>query len=210
MKASLILLTLLTFGCAQQSKPEPDYKNLPEYDCGILPEVVHDSTKENILVVGDSISIGYTPKLRTELSGYNVFHNECNAGYSGHGVLKIDQYLSVQPRFKAIIFNFGIWDLWTKEISAESYAINLRKIVEKMKLSSDRIVFVTTTKSPHDATRKGIFKQYAVDLMIEMNVEVFDLGAYSEGLGHLQDADQVHFNSQGADLLGSAIADYMF
>ena len=46
----------------------------------------------NVLIIGDSISIGYTPFVQKTLSpGINVEHNEGNGGSTLRGIENIDK-----------------------------------------------------------------------------------------------------------------------
>src|SRR6187399_239096 len=64
-----------------------------------------------VLVIGDSISIGYTPVVTTLLAGKaDVKHNEGNAAHTGTGVAKLEEWLGTE-KWKVITFNFGLHDL---------------------------------------------------------------------------------------------------
>ena len=52
----------------------------------------------NVLIIGDSISIGYTPFVKEALEGKaNVVHNEGNAQHTGTGLIKLEEWLG-DPR----------------------------------------------------------------------------------------------------------------
>ena len=51
-----------------------------------------------VLIIGDSISIGYTPYVQEALAGKaTVVHNEGNAGHTGIGLNKIHDWLPGRP-----------------------------------------------------------------------------------------------------------------
>jgi len=68
----------------------------------LLPEV---------LIIGDSISIGYTPFVKQMLGGIaGVYHNPGNGRYTGYGLEKIEEWLGDES-WDVIHFNRGLWDL---------------------------------------------------------------------------------------------------
>lgn len=138
-------------------------------------EFTPDSALPNVLILGDSISIGYTLQVRELLHGQaNVFRPMVrqdptlegkplrveNCQGTTHGLKRLDQWL--QGRKWAVIhFNFGLHDLKhvvepgssknSKDPNApyqatvEQYSQNLEKIVHKLQATKARLVFATTT-----------------------------------------------------------------
>ncbi|MGC6444177.1 MAG: SGNH/GDSL hydrolase family protein, partial [Rubripirellula sp.] len=121
----------------------------------------------NVLLIGDSISIGYTAYVRRELQGKaDVYRIPTNGRNSAYGVEKLDQWLSAQPgHWDVIHFNWGLWDLCyrhpqsktqgnrdkingTLTESLDGYTANLKTIVnrliESFKQSNSFKVFITT------------------------------------------------------------------
>src|SRR5689334_4412744 len=86
---------------AKKKKPEnPAYQKIT--DVPGLPRV---------LLIGDSISIGYTVAVRDELKGKaNVHRPATNCGPTTRGVQMIDQWLE-DGKWDVIHFNFGLHDL---------------------------------------------------------------------------------------------------
>jgi len=127
-----------------------------------------DPNLPNVLILGDSISIGYTLGVREILSGRaNVFrpmgrrdNRRENCGGTTYGVENIDRWISVQ-KWDIIHFNWGLHDLkhvkaaGTNEKSnspddptqatVEVYEANLQKIVEKLQETGATLIFATTT-----------------------------------------------------------------
>jgi hypothetical protein len=65
----------------------------------------------NVLIIGGSISIGYTRPLKEILKGKaNVFHNPGNAAHSENGIAKLDSWLGT-TKWDVIHFNHGLHDL---------------------------------------------------------------------------------------------------
>lgn len=212
---TVLFLGLFLIGCAQPQGPQapttpkepvPDYAAMQQYDCAQTPVIPIDPAKETIMVVGDSTSINFHPALRAALPEYNVVRNPCNAAYSGHAALRIDEYLHLD-HYKVVLFNAGIWDLNTPSIDTNHYSENLRKIARAAKAKADRVIFNTTTHTPLDPKRIAAFRAAALKVMAEEGVEVHDLGALSETITDLLRPDGVHFTEAGSEILANSIAD---
>jgi len=105
---------------------------------------------KKILIIGDSISIGYTPFVKEALDGRAIVsHNPGNAQHTGTGLEKLDERLG-NEKWDIIQFNWGLWNLCyrsqeskvqgnrdkingTITYSGEEYQQNLRKLVKKLK-----------------------------------------------------------------------------
>jgi acyl-CoA thioesterase-1 len=131
-----------------------------------------DPALPNVLLLGDSISIGYHQAVRQALQGKaNVFRpinaNGAaeNCSDTGKGVSELDRWLAAAPKWDVIQFNWGLHDL--KHIvpgsagpktspnpadpplrSVEEYRLNLEKIVARLKQTNARLIFATTTPVP--------------------------------------------------------------
>ena len=66
-----------------------------------------DPNLPNVLIIGDSISIGYTSGVRDLLKGKaNVIHNPGNAQGTTHGCKNLDAWLG-DTKWDVIHFNWG-------------------------------------------------------------------------------------------------------
>ena len=64
----------------------------------------------NVLIIGDSISLGYTEQVKKLLKDKaNVVHPPCNCQDSGTGVRSMEAWLG-KAKWDVVHFNFGIWD----------------------------------------------------------------------------------------------------
>lgn len=90
------------------------------------------STKEPaILIIGDSISIGYTPFVKEHFRGKaTILHNPGNAQHTGTGMEKIDEWLG-DEKWDIVQFNWGLWDLAYRNPKAMAYG-NRDKINGKL------------------------------------------------------------------------------
>lgn len=158
-----------------------------------------------VLILGDSISIGYTPYVREMLQGEAEVvrpvrgENEPeNCAGTLHGVQEIDRWLKIGGgHWDVIHFNFGLHDLkrvdpetgdasnradHPRQSEPEAYARQLEKIVAKLQATQARLIFATTTPVPsggvrphRDAADPRIFNDIAVAIMRRHEVAVNDL-----------------------------------
>ena len=175
-----------------------------------------------VLIIGDSISIGYTPPL-TELlkDKAAVKHHAGNAAHTNNGVAKLDEWLGTE-KWKVITFNFGLHDLkimddGKHQVSLEQYEKNLATIAARLKKTGARLLFVTTTPVPEgklSPLRKPgdelAFNAAALRVMQQQKIKVVDLYGYARPrLATIQTPANVHFTKDGyaqlAAVVGTAI-----
>lgn len=175
----------------------------------------------NALVIGDSISIGYTPYLQDALCGtYNVSHNIGNALNTNYGIDIVDQFIAQGASWDLIIFNYGLHDLkrfnGIPVTEVGDYADNLEVIAIKLQATGARVVFLTTTHITTPGSGDGlatrcecdrpIYNQAAVEFMPGLGVDVIDLGTFSESITHLhKDPTNVHYTNEGSKLMAEFI-----
>lgn len=196
-----LILCLLLTGCGSAHT-----WNLPV--CDAVPSA--DDARPDVLVIGDSVSIGYTPHLQAALPGYDIVHNPCNAMYSRNGLRRIDEWLAMRPTWDAITFNHGLWDVasWI-DISEQEYAQNLRAIAGKVKAVTPKPLFILTTHVPpgtpyrQDADVQR-YNEIARQVMQELGIPVLDLYTPSLGAEHVGPGD-VHYTDNGSAYLSSFI-----
>jgi acyl-CoA thioesterase-1 len=173
-----------------------------------------------VLLIGDSISIGYTLQVRALLKGKaNVHRIPMNGGATEVGLAHMKAWLGT-GKWAVIHFNFGLHDAkfasaTTQRASREQYGENLRQLVAQMKGTGAKLVFATTTPVPMGGnltpTRKfdsiPARNEVALKVMQEQGVAIDDLYTVvlpvQEKVGRPND---VHFQSEGYDLLAKAVA----
>lgn len=179
-----------------------------------------------VLIIGDSISIGYTLDVRADLKGKaNVHRPAENCGDTGRGLAKLDKWLG-NGKWDVIHFNFGLHDLKYldaagkyvnspegKQVrSPEEYAKNLREIVARLKKTGAKLIFATTTPVPAGTLGRieGDEKKYneaAMKVMKEEGVAVDDIGAIAaRDQATIQRAKNVHFTEAGYKELAEAVS----
>lgn len=137
-------------------------------------KVVDDPALPRVLLIGDSISIGYTAPTRKQLNGVaNVHRIRANAGNTGRAIGNLDKWLDPKMgTWDVIHFNFGLWDLCYRSPKSKNqgnrdkvngklthdiptYSKNLEIIVKRLKQTGATLIFATTTPVPEgEAGRK--------------------------------------------------------
>lgn len=201
--------------------------------CGLSVSAQELRRLPKVVLIGDSIRLGYAPTVVKKLEGKAmVVHSPMNGGDSARVLANLkDWAISEQP--DVVHFNCGIHD--TKkdrktgkfQVPPEQYRANLRKIVETLRRETKAtVIFATTTPIIDDRAagkRKSAgydlldastleYNRIATQVMKELNVPVNDLRAACgerETLGTLMSDDGVHFTSEGRTQLGIAVADFV-
>jgi hypothetical protein len=187
-----------------------------------LVQVPEDPHLPRVLIMGDSISLGYTWEVRKLLAGKaNVQHPDVNCWSTAFGLEHIKQWIGGK-HWDVIYFNFGLHDLKYLNDKAEyvtpdkglqvasikEYQANLRNIVATLKKTGAKLIFATTTPVPKGAGGRvpGDEIRYntaASEVMRETGIEVDDLwSVVNPSLATLQLPQNVHFNSEGSRVLG--------
>jgi hypothetical protein len=198
---------------AQQREPgavQPDPAFAPVEDVAGLPRV---------LLVGDSISIGYTPFVRELLKGkVNVHRIPDNASATINGLAHIDEWLG-NGKWDVIHFNWGLHDLKIMEdrrrqVEEEVYTRNLETLIERMKKTGAALIFATTTPVPEGpvnppriSTDVILYNNAARGVMERSGVRINDLyAAVSPRLKELQLRINVHYTPEGYRFLAEKVA----
>jgi hypothetical protein len=215
MKTVTLLLTAL-LACvqahSQEEKPasRPSPVTAPIQDVAGLPRV---------LLIGDSISMGYTIPVRKILEGKaNVHRIPTNGGPTKNGVANLDKWLGT-GKWDVIHFNHGIHDLkympdGKRQVEPADYEANLRTIVAKLKTTGAKLIWATTTPIPEgDLTPKRKFgevpeyNEISAQVMRENDVATDDLnGHITPKLAELQNPKDVHFTPAGSAFLAQKVA----
>ena len=178
-----------------------------------------------VLLIGDSISMGYTVPVRAQLAGKANVHRPLeNCGDTARGVKSLDKWLGT-GKWDVIHFNFGLHDLKYLDAAGQlappdkgkqvaslgDYEKNLRAIVARLKQTGAKLIFATTTQVPsasagrveHDELR---YNEVAVRVMKELGVAVDDLHALvAKRQEKIQRPHNVHFTDEGYALLADQV-----
>jgi acyl-CoA thioesterase-1 len=191
-------------------------------------------TLPNVLILGDSISIGYFPFVKELLTGKAMvtrpFREDGraeNCQGTTHGVLHIKRWIG-DTKWDVIHFNFGLHDIKhvdpeTRENSSNpdhplqadirQYKRNLELIVDALKETGARLIFATTTPYPdevngplRDPGMPEIYNKTALKIMRKNRIAVNDLFSFVlPRMEDLQRPNNVHFTEDGSRALAAHV-----
>ena len=179
-----------------------------------------------VILIGDSIRMGYQPFVEKELEGTATVHGaQQNGGTSENVLNNLDEW--VLSRGAALVhLNCGLHDLRTwpeegKSVPLPEYRKNveeiLRTILDKASLKAVWALTTPVIEERHNPRRDFdrfeadvvAYNREAAEICNRLGVPVNDL--YSvvmcAGPGELLGQDGVHFTPEGSALLGKAVAD---
>jgi hypothetical protein len=181
-----------------------------------------------VLLIGDSISIGYTLPVRELLKGKaNVHRPPMNCGPTTTGLKHLEQWLG-DKEWDVIHFNWGLHDLKYMgpsgqnlqdpndpknhpQVSPDDYEKNLRQLVDRLRKTGAKLIWRSTTPVPEGAKGRVVgdsvkYNAIAARIMQEQGIEVHDLYAFV-----MPKADQimlkanVHFTKEGSQALAEDV-----
>src|SRR5258708_5818862 len=108
--SSMLLYAAVLSWCADP-QPQKPAASPPRVATPAYVQIADDPKLPRVLILGDSISIGYTLPVRKLLEGKaNVHRPADNCGPSNSGLLLLDKWLG-DGKWDVIHFNFGLHDL---------------------------------------------------------------------------------------------------
>ena len=183
-----------------------------------------------VLIMGDSISLGYTPFVKKLLVGKaEVIHHKGNAGPTNRGIKQIDSWLG-DTKWNLIHFNFGLWEMYGWEYvkqdrSPAMYEKRLETLVQRLEKTGAKLIWATTTPAcpaPEFTMHKrfksdvtiapALEKQYldaAQRVMKKHKIPINDLHALIKPTlqEHAVAQDNVHFRPEGRKKLAQQVAE---
>ncbi len=219
--AATFILLVVPLAAEPKPKPKPKKKRKPS---PALKSIEDAEGLPRVLLIGDSISIGYTLATRAQLKGKaNVHRIPANGGDTRRGLQSMDKWLG-EGKWDVIHFNWGLHDLKyaPKEspekgnkprVPIEEYEKNMEQLVTRMKKTGATLIFATTTPYPAGVTPIRIpadavkYNEAAIRVMNKHEVTVNDLHSFAlPRLKELQRPKNVHFESEGSKALGKQVA----
>ena len=183
------------------------------------------------LLIGDSISLGYTPHVVAALkSKVEVKHHRGNAQHTGTGLNMLDRWIG-ETKWDVIHFNWGLWDLCyrhpqskeqgrrdkkrgTLTTSLEQYEKNLDRLAGRLKKTKAKLIWAHTTTVPKGEAGRKVgdddkYNEAAASVMKKHGIEINDLNALTDSFpAELFTAPgNVHFKTEGSKKLGQAVAE---
>ncbi|MCG6185796.1 SGNH/GDSL hydrolase family protein [Maribellus maritimus] len=189
--------------------------------------------QKKILIIGDSISIGYTPFVKEALADKAlIVHNEGNGQHTGNGLEKLDSWIN-NEKWDVIQFNWGLWDLCyrsqdSKEqgnrdkingkitYSVEEYQQNLEQLVKELKMTGAKLIFVTTSYVPENEAGRFPgdelkYNKMAKQIMKENGILVNDIWKATKKIHkkYGQAPNNVHYTPEGYKQIADKITSFL-
>lgn len=181
----------------------------------------------NVLLIGDSISMGYTVPVRKKMAGTaNVFRPKTNCGPTTKGVAELNKWLG-DRKWSVIHFNHGLHDLKYmganngnladpkdskshQQVPPAEYEANLKKIAERLKKTGAVVIWCETTPVPKGAKGRvvGDSKKYN-DIAAKVMKELGDIQTNplwqtsTEGIPTRP--ANVHYTAEGSNKLADQV-----
>jgi acyl-CoA thioesterase-1 len=201
-------------------RPLPPDPFTPVEDVAGLPRV---------LLIGDSISMGYTVPVRKLLEGKaNVHRIPQNGGSTKTGVEKIEEWIGTS-HWDVIHFNWGLHNLMFDPAQQRDpaqyekdqlalYETHLRALVARLKQTGAKLIWASSTpvademaspRSPsHRASTVKIYNDVAAKVMAENGIPIDDLYAYVTPVqDKMRKPHDVHFGEEGSAFLAKKVAE---
>ena len=194
----------------------------------VFAPIEDDPNLPRVLLLGDSISMGYTLAVREKFAGIaNVHRAPENCGPTSRGLEKIEQWLGGR-RWDVIHFNFGLHDLkyitddgkltavteGKIQIPLAKYRSNMTKLIRRLQKTNAKLIWCSTTPVPAGAKGRIAgdelkYNQVAKELITEFGADQFlvnDLHSFAnERLEQIQRPANVHFTRDGSQLLADEV-----
>lgn len=224
----LLLIATLLFGACLATLDDASAQNRRRNPA--FQVIEDDPSLPRVLLLGDSISIGYTAGVRELLKGKaNVHRAMENCGPTTRGLEKLGAWLG-EKKWDLIHFNFGLHDLkymnekggladpsvGRQQVPPAEYEKNLREIVARLKTTGATLIWRATTPVPEGSSGRiqGDAVKYnaiALEIMKESagGHEIFidDLYRFSyPRLAEIQRKANVHYTPEGSRRLAEQVA----
>ena len=207
-----------------QDAPRPQ---APQWVREALAPVEDKAGLPRVLLIGDSISMGYTVPVRELLAEKaNVHRPPMNCMSTDFGIEMLDAWLG-ESHWDVIHFNWGLHDLkYVDEAGAvvavdkgkplipvEEYERNLDQLVQRLKKTNAKLIFATTTPVPDGSAGRVPgdeirYNQAALRVMKKHGVAVNDLHTLAaDKLSEIQLPHNVHFTPEGSRVLAKRVAE---
>jgi lysophospholipase L1-like esterase len=182
---------------------------------------------KNVLLLGDSIRLGYCKYVKKELKGIaEVSYPDDNCRYTQYTLVSLPDWVRLAgapEEVDVIHWNNGHWDVahWNREDislnSPEQYRDMLERIYHRLCIlcPNAKIIFALTTsmnpdgsvgENPRTNSEIERYNSIAREVMGKLDVEVNDLYSVVKDKPSSFYIDYAHFTENGYELLGKTVA----
>lgn len=221
-----IVCATSTFAAEAKTTPKAKAKRGPS---PTLVQIEDVPGLPRVLLIGDSISMGYTLPVRELLKGKaNVHRIPINGGNTIKGLESMKEWLGTS-KWDVIHFNWGLHDLKYMDKDSKSlvdrsvagarqqvplaeYEKNLTTLVAQLKATGAAVIWCNTTPVPAGTTGRVPgdevkYNEVAAKVMKAASVSTNDLWTHANA--KLKDAQlpaNVHFSAEGSQYLAVKVA----
>lgn len=203
----LLLLAALCLSIAHAQTDEPQ-----------SDEAAGDTGLPSVLLIGDSISMGYDAAVKTALADQAEVRRPPGNHHGTKIILRDFDRLLGSEDWNLIHINSGLHDIFDTDaacnISLNHYRRNMERILNRLTQRADLVLVATTTPVAEDRTKTfesmGPAEVEEVNAIVRrlgrsyVNVHVYELGSFAE---QLEQTDGVHFTPRSQEKLGSRVAE---
>ncbi|MGV3660918.1 MAG: SGNH/GDSL hydrolase family protein [Prosthecobacter sp.] len=217
MKAILLLPVLLSASvlAAEAPKKAPAKAKAPAKPHPSLVKVEDVPGLPRVLIIGDSISMGYTLDVREMLKGKaNVHRIPTNGGPTIRGIESIKDWLGTS-KWDVIHFNWGLHDLKyindKPQVSLADYEKNLTELVKTMQATGAKLIWCNTTHVPAGVSGRiegdeTKYNEAASRVMTAAGIPTDDLRAHALAKPEAQLPANVHYSPEGSRYLAEKVS----
>lgn len=190
-----------------------------------------DPKLPRVLLIGDSISIGYTVPVRKILNGkVNVHRIPTNGRYASYGVQNLQKWLG-DKKWDVIHFNWGLWDICYRHpesknqgnrdkvngkltATPEEYKKNMESLVAELKKTGAKLIWCETTPVPEGEVGRKVgdeikYNEIANEIMKKNGIQINFLHAHAQKkLPEIaKKPGDVHYTPAGSQYLAEKVAE---
>lgn len=211
---------------AQKAKPKKRPPN------PALAQIEDIEGLPRVLLIGDSISMGYTVPVRKKLEGKaNVHRPRANCGPTTAGLEHIDEWLETggaEKKWDLIHFNWGLHDLKYmgpngqnradpeaegsyQQVPPDEYKANLEELVARLQKTGAKLIWRNTTPTPEGADGRipgdsAKYNAIAAEVMEKAGIPIHDLYTFAkEHEAEIQLPANVHYSPEGSEKLAEEV-----
>jgi acyl-CoA thioesterase-1 len=226
MKSIRLLTLSFLFSFFSQAQAQPKKKTVRVNPMAPIEEV---KNLPHALIIGDSISIGYTLPTRALLKGkINLHRIPTNGGPTTKGIAEIEKWLG-KKKWDLVHFNWGLHDLkymgkdgtnlvpkekgGVVQVPLAEYEKNLEKLVIRMKKPAKQLVWRNTTPIPPGSKARYVgdsvkYNQAAARIMKKHGIPTLDLFTPSKkNMKEWMRKADVHYYAHGSQALAELVAE---